>query len=266
MVEKIVSASWLQKYLFDEDLIIVNASPSFDQKHTIQGARHFDIKNVFSDTSSTFPNTFPSASQFESEARKIGIDQNSHIVVYEDLGIFYSPRVWWMFTVMGHKKISVLNGGLPDWKASGFSLSNGINTLYETGDFNAVFDPAAIKKYDDILKNTISDECYLIDARSKGRFTGEVPEPRSHIQSGHIKNAINLPYTAVLDKGKYRSKEQITSIFKDLNITDKPVIFTCGSGITACIIFLALELISNQTKYIYDGSWTEWAEKEGLFT
>lgn len=266
MVDQLVSASWLLEHINDDDLILLNASSSSLPENTITGARHFDIKNTFSNRRSTFPNTFPSATQFEKEAREIGICSHSHIVVYDDKGIFFSPRVWWMFTVMGHKKVSVLDGGLPVWKAHGFKLDPKIQTTYKKGDFRAVLQSSALKNYQDILQNKLSKDCYLLDARSKERFSGIAPEPRSHIKSGHIDGAINLPYTLVLNNGKYKSKEELKAIFAKLHIIDKPIIFSCGSGITACIILLAMDLISDNVKHLYDGSWTEWAERQELFT
>lgn len=265
MVDKIISASWLEKHIDNDKLVILDASIIFNKEETIVGARHFDIAKVFSDPDSPFPNTFPSLDHFEKESRNLGICNDHHIVVYDDKGIFTSPRVWWMFTVMGHSKISVLDGGLPAWKAQGFRTTQALKMSYKQGDFKAQYNAEAIKRYEDIVSNIASNSYQVIDARSQNRFLGTSPEPRSHIQSGHIKHSLNLPYTDVLENGKFKSKSELKSIFKGLSLGDTPIIVSCGSGITACIVLLAYALISYKTAYIYDGSWTEWAEKEGLF-
>lgn len=265
MTHQLVSGAWLVERLKDANLVLLDASTAFNAQESIKGAQHFDIKNVFSDISSPFPNTFPSVEQFEIESQKLGINSDSHIVVFDDKGIFTSPRVWWMFTVMGHKKISVLDGGLPEWKSYNFPIGNSNSEKRVMGNFKAMFNSESVKLYKDILDHTETSMCSIIDARSSGRFQAIDPEPRSHIKSGHIKNSINLPYTAVLDNRKFKSPEELKTIFKELNLVNKPVIFSCGSGITACIILFAFTLISDQQTAVYDGSWTEWAEKQGLF-
>ncbi|TVZ53038.1 sulfurtransferase [Dokdonia sp. Hel_I_53] len=265
MVDKFVSVDWLNNHLNDNNLIILDASADFDNDHTISYAQHFDLANTFSDEKSSYPNTLPSQAKFQKEARKLGINNDSSIVVFDNKGIFYSPRVWWMFTTMGFKNIAVLDGGLPEWKNKGYPTAISNNRNVQIGDFTAHFNPTALKNYDEILKNRKSCDFQLIDARSKGRFDGIAPEPRPHLKSGHIENSINLPYTTVLENGKYKSEEKLNNIFRNLNLTQKPIVFTCGSGVTACIILFALELISNREKSVYDGSWTEWAEKQELF-
>ena len=170
-----------------------------------------------------------------------------------------------MFRTMGHQNISVLDGGLPEWQANNFPIGKAKSGLPEEGDFRANFNPAAIKTYDQVIQNIKTEDCLVLDARSKGRYTGSEPEPRKHIKSGHIKNSVNLPYTEVLENGRYKSRQQLKAIFDDLELDDKPHIFSCGSGITACIILLAFDLISDLEATVYDGSWTEWAEKEELF-
>lgn len=265
MTTPLVTAAWLETHLKDDHIILLDASPTFDLSSTIQGAQHIDIKNTFSDTSSLFPNTFPTAAQFQREARALGINTNSHIVVFDPKGIFHSPRVWWMFRTMGHEKVSVLDGGLPAWNSNRYPTGNPTQITRKEGDFKASLDPTAIKSYEHILQNSKDSACTLIDARSSGRFEGTDPEPRAHIKSGHIPNALNLPYTEVLEDGSYKSKEELNTIFKSLQLPDKPIIFSCGSGITACVILLARYLGTGQLSLVYDGSWTEWAEKQELF-
>ncbi len=274
MVDILVSTTWLNKNLTNDNLIILDASPlstatgkksTFSNK-IIPFARFFNIKDDFSDTNSEFPNTFPSVKQFEEKCIKLGINNTSHIVVYDNLGIYTSPRVWWMFKTFGHKNVSVVNGGLPEWIKNGLTTNQkNRKKTYLKGDFKANFRAGNIKFYNDIIANITTKEYLLIDARSKGRFTGKEKEPRKHLQSGSITNAINIPFKDVLQNGKYKSKTELLNLFNTKKIAHKNLIFSCGSGITACIVYLASELILKNNKSIYDGSWAEWAEKQKLF-
>lgn len=266
MTQPLVSATWLRDHLDDLDIILLDASATFDPKNTIKAAVHFDIKNVFSDNQNPLPNAFPAGKQFENECRSIGINITSHIIVFDDKGIFTSPRVWWMFKAMGHDKISVLNGGLPRWQSLGFSTGSLLATTTRKGTFKVNLRKEAIISYVQILENINTQAFQVIDARSMSRFKGISPEPRPHIKSGHITNAINLPYTEVLDRDVFKSTEELKIIFQDLQLSDQPLVFTCGSGITACIVLLAHHLVSGKMASVYDGSWTEWAEKNRLFT
>lgn len=259
MVKQLVSVDWLKEHLDDEHLIILDASSDYNPTATIAGARHFDIKNTFSNTDNPLPNSFPSASIFEKECQNLSINASSHIVVYDRKGIFTSPRVWWMFKTFGHKNVSVLNGGLPAWEAAGYSLNQASNSPIKQGNYRAQLDPAHLKTFEDVRSNINSQDCILIDARSSGRFLGTAPEPRPQLKSGHIKKSINLPYTEVLNNGFYKSKNELEAIFSELDLREKPLIFSCGSGITACIILLAYDLVSDNSTSVYDGSWTEWA-------
>ncbi len=259
MKNPIVSADWLHQHLDDPDIIILEAR--LDQKPNLQikGARLFDIKNNFSDTSNPLPNTFPSAMQFTSECQKLGINQNSTIVVYDTLGIYSSPRAWWMFKAMGHQNVFVLDGGLPEWIAAGYATENQDKTTYPKGDFVAKFQPQLIKNKEQIFMNIESKEAVLMDARSTDRFSASHEEPRAGLRSGHMPNSLNVPFTELQRDGKYKSAAELKEI---LNLKDKPLWFTCGSGITACIVLLACELISDNPKAVYDGSWTEWGGTE----
>jgi thiosulfate/3-mercaptopyruvate sulfurtransferase len=265
MANPIVTASWLQGHLNDSNLVILEArldQNQSDQNQSLQikGARLFDIKNNFSDTSNPLPNTFPSAEQFTAECQKLGINKNSLIVVYDSLGIYSSPRAWWMFKTMGHSEVYVLDGGLPEWVKEGFPVETPqSNTIFPKGDFVANFQPNFIKSKVQILENILSQKEVLIDARSSDRFYAIQEEPRSGMRSGHIPGSINVPYTELLRDGKYKAPEGLKEI---LNLGDKPLVFTCGSGITACIVLLASELISDNPKAVYDGSWTEWGASE----
>jgi thiosulfate/3-mercaptopyruvate sulfurtransferase len=269
MKKTIVSPKWLYEHLNDVDLIILearleqNLSNLENQFQGLQiiGARVFDIKNAFSDTQNSLPNTFPSTAQFTAECQKLGINKNSTIVVYDSLGIYSSPRVWWMFNTMGHSDIYVLNGGLPEWMKEDFPTEINTKSSHNTGNFEAKFQPQLIKNKEQILENIHSKEAVLIDARSPERFHATIEETRIGIRNGHIPGSINVPFDTLLEDGKYKSNEALAKIF---NLIIEPLYFTCGSGITACILFLATELISDNPKAIYDGSWTEWGHSTDL--
>ncbi len=268
----LVTAQWLFKNLTDPDLIILDSSPESNVAGLIpkypgiqiKGARIFNLKKSFSDPDSELPNMIPHPDTFSEGCRKLGINNNSKIVVYDNLGVYTSARVWWMFKVMGHKDISVLNGGLSAWIESEFPFEPANESLdsIKKGNFKAVYNPELIKNADFILKNIDTDECKVIDARSEGRFTGKTPEPHENLRSGHIPGSLNLPFEEVLKDGYYLPKPELSNVFKRLNLNDDPLIFTCGSGLTACIILLGMELVSNNKKFLYDGSWSEWGLKE----
>ncbi len=268
----IVTVNWLNENLNNKDLVILDASlgstvdgkASELQGKTIPGARFFDLKRDFSDPDAEFPNTLPSADQFEKGCRELGIKNSSTIVVFDSLGIYSSPRVWWMFNAMGHKDVFVLDGGLPKWNEMGFNMTDLTTDNYPSGDFSASFDETLCLKYEDILDNLAAKKYTITDARSEGRFKGTEKEPRKGLQSGHIPGSINIPYQDVLENGCFKSKEELEVIFRHSNDQKEPLAFSCGSGLTACIILLASVIAGNDNLAVYDGSWTEWAELQGL--
>ncbi len=271
-LKKIVSAEWLHEHLDNPNLIILDASltnnatgkefEKFDK--TIPNARFFDLKNTFLDQTSAFPNTIPTPTMFEMECRKLGIHKDAEIVVFDTNGVYSSPRVWWLFNVMGHKKIAVLNGGLPEWIAKGFRTEKTHLTLFETGTFQANLDHSLVIKFEHVLKNTEEKTFTIVDARSASRFNGTGEEPRKHLKSGHIKNSINIPYQDVLHNGSYKSEQELYALFDEKCTPEETLVFSCGSGMTACIIMLACTIGYKRHLKVYDGSWTEWAERNNL--
>lgn len=269
-MKNIVTTQWLHQYLNDPDLVLLDASPATNVSGMIsdfanvqiKGARIFDIKKKFSDQISDMPNTLLSAETFTTACRQLGIRTNSKIVVYDNLGIYTAPRVWWMFRAMGHQTVAVLDGGLPEWVNQGFETVPIEEKDYPVGDFAAHFNPDLKRNMEDIVRNIRSKEAIVIDARSAGRFNGTAPEPRAGLSSGHIPDSLNLPFPEVLNEGKMKSQEALTDIFKNLTVNDQPLVFSCGSGITACIIMLAAETVMDNPMSVYDGSWTEWAQKQ----
>lgn len=270
MVEILVSSEWLKDNIFDPNLIILDASQeenkagfktNFDSIQIVN-ARKFDIKNVFSDASSNYPNTLLSPEVFELECRKLGINKTSKLVVYDNLGVYSSPRVWWMFKVMGYETIAVLDGGLPDWLAQGGATEPCEKQLFLKGSFEVDFQVKQVINFEFVKKNLVNQNTLVIDARSADRFKGLIAEPRKGLRSGNIPNSINIPFQDVLEKGKFKSKKELRTLFNAFDIKDIPLVFSCGSGLTACIVLLACELVLENKKAIYDGSWVEWGQLE----
>jgi len=272
MPEILVTSEWLNENFNDPDLIILDSSEETNvtgqiidhEEIQILGARYFDLENTFSDTKSALPHTFPSPEQFEKESRKIGINKNSKIVVYDNIGVYTSPRVWWMYKIMGHENVYVLDGGLSDWVKSGFETERQQLREYKEGDFVAIANKGEIDSLEDMQENLISNTKCVIDARSAGRFDGSAPEPRDWVKSGHIPGSKNLPFQDVLNGWKFKSKDELRTLFKSLNVGEKDLSFVCGSGLTSCIILLASELVQDNITSVYDGSWTEWGANADL--
>ena len=227
-------------------------------------ARRVKLKKVFLDKDSPFPNTIPNPQEFESEARKLGINQESEIVVYDTKGVYSSPRLWWLFKVMGHENISVLDGGLPDWIKSGFPTEETHTESFELGDFEVNFNRTSVVEFNQVTDNIREHNFLIVDARSEDRFNGTGKEPRKHLKSGKIDNSVNIPFKEVLVNGKYKSRDELNALFEEKCQGEKDLVFSCGSGITACIVMLASQMSYSKSQKVYDGSWTEWAERNKL--
>jgi thiosulfate/3-mercaptopyruvate sulfurtransferase len=266
IINPLVSAHWLYKNLNAKNLVVINASiikvanttETSNSKTQIPSARFFDIKNKFSDTESEFPNTFPLAKQFTIEAQKLGINKESAIVVYDDKGIYSSTRAWLLFKAFGHENVAVLNGGFPEWLQAEFETETKQKNFTNQGDFIAKLQPHYFKFFEDIKKVEQNSDCKILDARSEKRFKSLVPEPRKGLRSGNIPNSINLPYTKLLNGNCLKSKAELIRIFNTLVKHDQHLVFSCGSGITACVLALASEVIGIKNYSVYDGSWTEY--------
>ncbi len=271
MKSTIVSVAWLSDHINDPNIIILDTSEKQNKSNLIteypdlqiNGARYFDTKNVFRDKENHIPNMLPNPSEFEKGCRKLGINNNSKIIVYDNLGVYNSPRVWWMFRVMGHEAVAVLDGGLPEWIKAGNETELIKNDEIEEGYFSSNFQPNKIKNASEVMANITAQNFTLIDARSIGRFYGSSPEPRADLKGGHVPESLNLPFSSVIENGKFLSKGDLARKLSELNIGGEPLVFTCGSGITACIILLAAELVNDNPKSLYDGSWSEWGQLEG---
>ena len=263
----LVEVQWLKEHLGNDNLIVLDATlPKAVSIATakeqvslrIPGARFFDIKNIFSDTSAVYPNTWPGPEAFNRAARNLGINNRSAIIVYDDHGIYSSARAWWMFKAMGHQNIAVLNGGLPAWREVGFELEKKNMIAVSQGNFSGKHDPSFLKDHQEVLNSLgVADE-HIIDARAENRFKGWEDEPRKGLRSGHIPGSSNLPYTDLLKNGKMIEGAALKKLMHSKIPENKKLIFSCGSGITACILALGAELSGYKDTSVYDGSWTEW--------
>ena len=270
----IVTVDWLMSNLQNENLIILDctipkvtekASLSItDDKKQIKGAIFFDIKKSFSDVNSQFPNTILSPEKFEEKAQELGINKNSVLICYDDLGIYSSPRVWWMFQLMGFNNVAVLDGGFPKWEEKKYPVEKQQNNIFLKGDFKVNYQPEKIKFTIDVLSAIENESILITDARSKGRFYGTEPEPRSDVKSGHIPTSASLPFNQLIEKGIFKSKEELKIIFNKINPKENVFIFSCGTGITASVLALGAEISGINNYAVYDGSWTEWGSTNNL--
>ena len=256
----LVSTGWLSQQLDNENIIVLDASiQNSTEQLYIQNSQRFDFKNVFCDDSSDLPGMMPSAEIFNKEAKELGINNDSLIISYDNKGIFSSPRAWWMFKAMGHKNVFVLDGGLPKWIKENRPISKTVADYNQAGNFHGQLESSYIKNSVDILNLHLNDKVQIIDARSTGRFMGTEPEPREGLRLGHIPQSINIPFASLLKDGQYLEHCTLKTIFKVAKIDlRKQQIFTCGSGVTACVVLLAAQIAGYHSMHLYDGSWTEW--------
>ncbi len=266
-----VSPEWLAARLDAPDVVVVDASwhlPTAGRDaHAeylaghIPGAVFFDIDDI-ADRSSGLPHMLPRPEAFASRMRRMGIGDGQTIVVYDSLGLFSAPRVRWTFRVMGVADAMVLDGGLPAWTAAGLPLESGRVQRRER-HFTARLDNSAVRDAEGVFAAIASGTHQVVDARSAARFSGEAPEPRPGLRSGHIPGSRNLPFDRLLDNGRLKQPEALRALFEEAGVDpSRPVIASCGSGVTAATIALALETISSRPAAVYDGSWADWGARE----
>ncbi len=225
----------------------------------INGARRFDFDQHLCDHNTDLPHMMPSPEFFTEEMQKLGINKDSAIVVYDDVGVYASPRAWWMFRAMGHDQVAVLDGGLPAWKKEKLPCNSQIELSAEKrGDFESQPLSRLFVDSAHVLEAAADPRYAILDARSEGRFHGVEPEPRAGLRSGHIPGSLNLPFTQVVVDGLVLPPTELDSVFSKLVDKQQNLIFTCGSGVTACITALASELAGYSKIAVYDGSWSEW--------
>lgn len=266
----VVSADWVEKQLGAPDIRIVDAAwylpaqkrdgkAEYAAGH-IPGAVFFD-QDAIADHSTNLPHMLPSPEFFAAKVGKLGISDTDTIVIYDGPGIFTAPRVWWMFRVMGADKVYVLDGGLDGWKADGRPLETDVPES-RPATFNTRFDADRVVSFETMRDIVSSGAMQIADARSAGRFAATEPEPREGMRSGHMPGARSLPSGVFSTGGKFKSLPELRETVESAGIDlDKPVVTSCGSGITAAIITLALESLGHTENKLYDGSWSEWGSR-----
>ena len=268
--KNIVSTDWLAQHLEAPDLRIIDSSWYFPQEkrnaeqefleYHIPRASFFDIDKI-KDNDCDLPHMLPPPEMFNSTVRKLGIGDGHKVVIYDGLGMRSAARLWWMFKVFGHSDVVVLDGGFPKWVKENRSTTADI-TEKEIRHLTIYEDKSIVADRDDVLRATKLNHCSIIDARSEGRFLGKEPEPRSGLRSGSIENSINVPYETLLNKDfTFKKKQEILDIFSQKGLVfNNYIITTCGSGVTAAVLYLALDEIGCSKISLYDGSWAEWGK------
>ncbi|WP_126974895.1 3-mercaptopyruvate sulfurtransferase [Frigidibacter oleivorans] len=264
----LVSTGWLEANLRDPDLRILDGSwylpamnrdprAEYDLRH-IPGARFFDIDEI-SDLRSDLPHMAPPPEKFVARLRAMGVGDGQQVVIYDGAGIFSAPRVWWLFRLMGKTDVAVLDGGLPKWLAEGRPVDD-LPPQIRDRHLTVQRQPRLVKDVTEVAAASKLGDPQIVDARSAPRFRGEEPEPRPGLRSGHIPNSRNLPFGRLLNAdGTMRPVEELRQAFTQAGVDlAKPAITTCGSGVSAAILSLALERIGHRDHALYDGSWTEW--------
>lgn len=271
----LVEVGWLAENLGNPDLVVLDASvppvvPGFESVNTeedfsvIPGARRFDYDKEVCKPNSSLPHMMPTPELFQEKVRELGINSDSRIVVYDDVGLYASPRAWWMFRAMGHDKVRVLNGGLRAWKESGQAVEGSHAVAESEGNFTAESTAVLFCDAPYVLDAIEDDQSQIIDARSAARFNGTAPEPRPGVRGGHMPSAGNLPFAEVLEEGKLKDVAALSGLFEPLAGKEQTVITSCGSGITACVLTLAAWEAGYRKLVVYDGSWAEWGTPSHL--
>ena len=267
--DPLVTTEWLAEHLHSPDLRVIDGSYYLPGEgldpgeefnlHHIPGAVFFDIDDI-ADADSDLPHMLPSPQKFSSRVRKLGLGDGLRFVVYDQKGVWSSPRVWWTFRYFGHEDIAVLDGGLPKWMDEGRSVESGPASPGER-HFTARMNSFMVRDKDQMKSNLSSAREQVVDARPAGRFSGRDPEPREGLRSGHIPGSINLPYDALMNSESrtLRKPDELRQGFEAAGVAfNRPVVTSCGSGITAAILSLGLKMAGHKDVALYDGSWAEW--------
>ena len=269
--DPMISTHELAARLDEPGLVIIDASwflpgsgrdpaKEYAERH-IPGAVFFDI-DATSDPTSGLPHMAASPAEFATAARRHGVEPNSLVVVYDSTGVFSAPRVWWNFRLMGHERVFVLDGGLPKWLSEEHPVETGWREPAH-GEFKSAPNPALLKGLDDVRAILSSGGIQIVDARPAVRFRGEAPEPRPGVRQGHIPGSVNAPYGDLIDAdGALKPAGELRTAFEAAGVDlDKPIVTTCGSGISAAILALGLARLGRDDVAVYDGSWTEWGSR-----
>ena len=265
----IVSAEWLKSHLTAPDVRVLDCtyfmpgSPKTGREaydaHHIPGARFFDIDDV-ADSDSLLPHMMPSPEKFSSRVRKLGLGDGHRVICYDQNGFLGSARVWWMFRTMGHADVAVLDGGFEAWRAAGGAVEDLPPHFLADRHFTVRPRRDLVRDIEQMKTNISTKTAQVVDARALTRFKGEVEEPRPGLRRGHIPGSISLHYTQLIGAdGKMKPDAELKAIFANAGVDlGKPIINTCGSGVTAAILALAQSIIGNDDAAVYDGSWSEW--------
>ncbi|MGN6489188.1 MAG: 3-mercaptopyruvate sulfurtransferase [Devosia sp.] len=271
MIDPFVSPAWLAEHLDDPNVAIVDGSwylpaaardprAEYLAGH-IPGAVWFDV-DKYSDLSTGLPHMLMPAAEFAALAGRLGISEGNTIVVYDGMGLFSAPRVRWTFMVMGAKDVRILSGGLPAWRAENRPLEPG-EAIRPITAFHADFDPSRVATLPDMQSLTRSGGRQILDARPAGRFSGTVPEPRPGLKSGHMPGAKSVPADSLVESGRLKSPEHLRTLFQAAGVDlARPMVTTCGSGVTAATLKLALEQAGAADVILYDGSWAEYGGRD----
>lgn len=267
--DSLVDVEWLAAHLDDADVVVLDASaylpnedkdaPALYRQAHVPGARFFDIE-LFSDQDTGLPHMVPSQGRFSRLAGELGLRNDSRIVVYDQKGLFSAARAWWLFKLFGHARVAVLDGGLPAWIAAGKATDSGEPAPAVPTSFGVSFRPALLRGLGDVRANIDTRREQVLDARGAPRFTGEAADLRPGIAPGHIPGSTNLPFTDVLDaNARLKPAAELRTLFAARGADGtRPVVASCGSGLTAAILLLGLEVAGLPEGALYDGSWAEW--------
>jgi thiosulfate/3-mercaptopyruvate sulfurtransferase len=269
----LVTTQWLADHLDAPDVVVVDGSyylatmkrdarTEYLAAH-IPGAVFFDIDQI-ADHSTDLPHMLPRPEAFSSAVRELGIGDGQTIVVYDGLGLYAAARVWWTFRVFGASDVFILDGGFPKWKAEGRPIDFGeVKRLPR--HFTARMDHGAVADVANVQQALASGQAQVVDARAADRFRGEAPEPRPHLRSGRMPGSLNVPFQGLLDDGRLAPPDRLAAAFRAGGVDlDKPIITSCGSGVTAAILTFALNALGKDQVRLYDGSWSEWGARQDL--
>ncbi|EPR9130018.1 3-mercaptopyruvate sulfurtransferase [Cronobacter malonaticus] len=270
-----VASHWLAEHIDAPEIQILDArmAPA-GQEHLrnmaqeyraghLPGARFFDIE-ALSDHSTPLPHMMPRPEAFAVAMRELGVSHDKHLIVYDEGNLFSAPRAWWMLRAFGVQNVSILAGGLAEWQRDGFPLEEGMVDAPE-GDFEAKFDDGLVKRLTDVLLASHEKTAQLVDARPAARFNAEADEPRPGLRRGHIPGALNVPWTDLVVKGQLKTTDELREIFAAQGVDlHRPIIASCGSGVTAAVVMLALATLEANDVKLYDGSWSEWGARDDL--